>query len=436
MDTLRIYFEDRLLGIFTLFGREYTLGRDRMQDLILPHADVARRHALVQKEGRRHLLSHGSSKAVFVNNVIVSTPVPLANDDLIVLGPYSIVYEASHIKTAPKPKTGVPPTDDQEGFVLSIVGGKSHGKEFPIRKAMTRIGRGNKNDIVFSDLSVSTHHAELERKPDGFFLRDLNATNGTWRKGQRHSYGPIMVGEQVDLGKMSFVLRRQGKSLPTATLLGKSGLMTRISSSFQEATNAGEPLFFQSEWGCETRGLAEEIHRMGANGGSPFLTIDCIEFSDEELRSELRGPSAAEGLFGRAGNGTLLIEGVDRISSETRDAIFNTLQTGTFSPVGGGETRPIAFRAILSVPQNFEPPKNLVCRCIPILPLRERKEDIPLLIESFGKSVAPAAIEALLDYSWPGNVFELQNTLERAVILMEDKILRKDHLHFLPPRHS
>lgn len=434
MDTLRIYHEDRLLGIFTLFQREIALGRDRTQDLILPHADVARRHAVLQKEGRRHLLSHCSSKAVWVNNAIVSTPVPLSNDDLIVIGPYAIVYESSSLQPAPKPETGAPPPHDQEGLVLSIVGGSSHGKAFPIRKAVTRIGRGSKNDIVFPDLSVSTHHAELERKPDGLFLRDLNATNGTWIKGRRHNYGPIAIGEQVDLGKMSFVLRRPGQSLPTATLLGKSGLMTRISSSFQEATNGGEPLLLQSEWGCETRGLAEEIHRMGARGGSPFLTIDCTEFSDAELLPELWGRHPAEGLFGRVGNGTLLLEGVDRISSETREAIFNALQTGTFSPVGGGEARSVAFRAILSVPKNFEPPKSLLCRCIPILPLRERKEDIPLLVESFGKSVAPAAIEALLDHSWPGNVFELQNTLERAVILMEDNTLRKDHLHFLPPR--
>jgi pSer/pThr/pTyr-binding forkhead associated (FHA) protein len=436
MDTLRIYHEDRLLGIFTLFQREIALGRDRAQDLILPHADVARRHAVIQKEGRHHLLSHASSKAVLVNNAIVSVPVPLSNDDLIVLGPYAIVYESSPLKTAPKSETGAPPPHDQEGLVLSVVGGSSHGKAFPIRKEVTRIGRGSKNDIVFPDLSVSTHHAELERKPDGIFLRDLNATNGTWIRGQRHSYGPITIGEQIDLGKMSFVLRRPGKSLPTVTLLGKSGLMTKISSSLQEATHAGEPLLFQSEWGCETRGLAEEIHRIGANGGSPFLTIDCTEFPDAELLSELWGLSPSEGLFGRAGNGTLLLEGVDRISSETRDAIFSALQTGRFAAVGGGESHPISFRTIFSVLPNFEPPKNLICRCIPVLPLRERKEDIPLWVESFGKSVAPAAIEALLDYSWPGNVFELQNTLERAVILMENTILRKDHLHFLPPRPS
>ncbi len=259
MACLRVYIDDLLLGVFTLFDREIAIGRDRDCALVLLGMDVARRHAVIHKAGHRHVLASASSKEVRVQANVIASPVILGHGDLVQIGPYTLVYESSPSeRSVSQPSRDMAENDPE--FVLSIAEAGHKKKTFPIRRASVRIGRGSDNDIVLRDPSVSTHHAVLERQSEGFSLRDLKSTNGTKVDGARCDTMALAVGAKIEIGKTTLQLRQQGEATGQSPLAGQNALVREMRVAAQAAGECAGLVRIEAEVGCEARSLAEEIH--------------------------------------------------------------------------------------------------------------------------------------------------------------------------------
>jgi transcriptional regulator with GAF, ATPase, and Fis domain len=205
--------------------------------------------------------------------------------------------------------------------------------------------------------------------------------------------------------------------------------------------------------------VARAIHDNSPRPDRPFVAVDCSSLAETLLESELFGHvkgsftgaiQAKVGLFKVADGGTLFLDEVSNISLSTQAKLLRALQERQITPIGGTQPVPISIHLVAATNRNlkimaaegtFREDLFFRLNIIPIElpPLRERKGDIPLLISHFlkkftseiGKNirgVAPDAMLFLEGYAYPGNVRELENIIERAVVLAEEDIIRKEDL--------
>jgi two-component system nitrogen regulation response regulator NtrX len=226
------------------------------------------------------------------------------------------------------------------------------------------------------------------------------------------------------------------------------------------APTTGRVLIF-GESGTGKELVAQAIHSQSPRKDEMFVEVNCAAIPEDLIESELFGhrrgsfPAAAdkEGKFLKAHGGTLFLDEVGDMSLKTQSKVLRTLEEQNFTPVGGDEPVTVDTRVIASTNKDLEEEisrgnfredlfyrLNVIPFSVP--PLRERKEDIPLLARYFLKEfsgqygrrpreITDDAIETLMRYSWPGNVRELRNVIERIVI-MNPTTTRFERKH-LPP---
>ena len=231
---------------------------------------------------------------------------------------------------------------------------------------------------------------------------------------------------------------------------------------------AGSPrttiaIFGESGVGKEV--LARAIHFSGGGLPSNFVAVNCAAIPETLLESELFGHVKGaftgadrdqEGKFALAKGGTLLLDEIGDMPMAIQAKLLRVCEERTYCKIGSNKQMPADFRIITATHRNLEQlvrqgkfREDLFHRLnvypIVIPPLRERKEDIPLLVEHFlpffrqhlGKplpGISSKAMEALMAYSWPGNVRELRNCLERAAIVINDELIRPVHLVIHAPQ--
>ncbi|MFQ6109965.1 MAG: sigma-54-dependent transcriptional regulator, partial [Candidatus Aminicenantales bacterium] len=230
-------------------------------------------------------------------------------------------------------------------------------------------------------------------------------------------------------------------------LIGKSKPMQKIYDLLAQVANSDSTVLITGETGTGKEMVADAIHYTGMRQDRPYIKVSCALFSKDILESELFGHEKGaftgaveekKGRFQLAHTGTLFLDDVDDIPLELQVKLLRVLQHNEFERVGGTETLKVDVRIIaaskadlLDKVKREEFREDLYYRLnvvpIHLPPLRERKEDIPLLIDSFiekyssGKRmrITNQAMEHLLDYSWPGNVRELENLIERLALTAE-----------------
>ena len=231
-------------------------------------------------------------------------------------------------------------------------------------------------------------------------------------------------------------------------LVGRSAPMERVFETVRQAANARSTILVSGESGTGKELVARALHRLSPRAAGPFVTVNSGSLPPDLLESNLFGHvrgaftgAVAEkrGLFKVADGGTIFFDEIGTIPLETQAKLLRVLQEREFLPVGAVE--PIRADTRVVAATNADLPRlvadgrfredlyyRLCVITIHLPPLRERKEDVPLLVEALiaraaaanGRPVppvTPAAMKALLDHDWPGNVRELENVLERALVL-------------------
>jgi len=230
-------------------------------------------------------------------------------------------------------------------------------------------------------------------------------------------------------------------------IIGASPAMELVKQQIMQVASSDATVLLLGESGTGKELAARAIHSCGRRADGPFIAVNCGAIPEPLQESELFGHVKGaftgairdkRGLFRRAEGGTLLLDEIAETSSAFQVGLLRVLQEKEVRPVGGNGSTKINVRVLAATNRKLDEEvnkgkfrKDLFYRLhvipLTIPPLRERKEDIPLLAAHFIKRLArtspagtkrlgPSTIEALQHYSWPGNVRELQNVLERAVI--------------------
>ncbi len=270
------------------------------------------------------------------------------------------------------------------------------------------------------------------------------------------------VVERVLATRRRHVLQPPAATGPTlANVIGPSPAMRRVMQMVDQVGPSSANVLILGESGTGKEVVANALQQASRRRDEPYIRVNCAAIPDSLMESELFGHEkgaftgahkAKKGKFELADGGTIFLDEIGDMSPSTQTKVLRVLQEGEFDRVGSTRTQQVDVRIIAATNAELE---RLVqerrfredlfyrLRVIQIVlpPLRERKSDIPLLVDHFirtyaakdGKRVAgiePVALATLTDYHWPGNVRELENAIERAVVLVQKDRLR---LEDLPP---
>jgi DNA-binding NtrC family response regulator len=270
------------------------------------------------------------------------------------------------------------------------------------------------------------------------------------------------VSKPVDIGQVRDVvaraLARRARSTeprpaafpagrPAADgLVGRSGAMLGVYKQIALACASDAPVLVTGETGTGKELVARAIHRHGPRSSRPFVPVNCGALPEGLLESELFGHlrgaftgavADKKGLFEEARGGTIFLDEIGEMSPALQVRLLRTLELGEVRPVGASRAMSVDVRVIAATHRDLERSaregsfrQDLFYRlhvfAIHVPPLRERREDIPLLAAHFlaglvsrgrdAASLTPGAVAALAAYDWPGNVRELENTLERLAV--------------------
>ncbi len=254
------------------------------------------------------------------------------------------------------------------------------------------------------------------------------------------------------------------QDLITREYFGPSPKIQKIIKSVEKlASSSDTTMLLEGESGTGKEVLAKFIHQSSPRAKETFIQINCSAIPKELAESELLGHEKGAftgasqktklGKFELANGGTILLDEIGELSLELQVKLLRVLQEKKFYRVGGEKEVEVDVRVLAATNRNLEEEvkkgnfrEDLYYRLnvakINIPPLRERKKDIPFLSYSFVKEfslkfdkvvkgITPEALEKLNSYSWRGNIRELRNVLERAILLLEEEFLQEYHFHFL-----
>lgn len=242
-------------------------------------------------------------------------------------------------------------------------------------------------------------------------------------------------------------------------MIGNSRIMQDIRERIATAAPTNGRVLIYGENGTGKELIARALHRQSLRAEKPFVEVNCAAIPQELIESELFGhekgaftgaTSKKRGKFELAHEGTLFLDEIGDMSLATQAKVLRVLQEQKFERVGGSEVLEADFRVFAASNKNLEQEieqgnfrEDLYYRLnvIPIYapPLRDRTEDIPLLVNHFLqefslengrriKTIAQDAMEILLHYNWPGNIRELKNVIERLVIMVSANMIRAEHI--------
>jgi len=271
-----------------------------------------------------------------------------------------------------------------------------------------------------------------------------------------------------NLQRENAILRKKlSRQYQFGDIISKSPKMQEILALAREVSRLRSTVLIQGESGSGKELIARAIHFSGDRAAKPFVAVSCAALAETLLESELFGyekgaftgaASQRKGKFEIADGGTLFLDEIGDISPKLQMDLLRVLQERSFCRVGGVEEVHVDVRVIsatkvdlLQAVQQGRFRDDLYYRLnvieIHVPPLRERREDIPLLAEHFlhrlsgelrkpVSAISEGALKLLLDYHWPGNVRELENSIERAIITCRSDTLTEEDFSFLERRSN
>jgi DNA-binding NtrC family response regulator len=250
-------------------------------------------------------------------------------------------------------------------------------------------------------------------------------------------------------------------------IIGSGPAMREVYRLTRQAAPTNASVLLIGETGTGKEVIARAVHKLGQRSTGPYIRVNCGALHENLLESELFGhvkgafTGAVENKTGRfeaAHGGTLFLDEISSMSPKLQVKLLRVLQEREFERVGDSKTIRVDVRLVAATNESLEEEieggrfrEDLYYRLnvipIPLPPLRERREDIPLLAEFFlrrygeinRREVPPLTnhlIEALNGYDWPGNVRELENTIERLVVLSDGRTIPNSLLKFGRPKYS
>ncbi len=261
--------------------------------------------------------------------------------------------------------------------------------------------------------------------------------------------------EKQKLQKDVAILKEQLKPPSLENIIGKSSLMQAMFEVISKSAESNASVLIAGESGTGKELVAKAIHSLSPRKDHHFVAVNCAAIPEGLLESELFGymkgaftgaASNKQGLFELANDGTLFLDEIGEMSMNLQAKLLRVIEGGTFRRVGGVSDIKVDVRIISATNKDLQDliekgrfREDLYFRLnvlsVKIPPLRERRDDVPILVDHFLKKYAgdkkqfsENAIELLENYQWKGNVRELENIIERVVLLCDSEIIGVEHL--------
>jgi DNA-binding NtrC family response regulator len=312
-------------------------------------------------------------------------------------------------------------------------------------------GTADGNTLVLTDPTVSRYHLLITASPQGAHLRDVGSTNGVFLGEHRVESAWLDTGAVLKLGltTLRFEFGEDDVEEPLSTddyfgrAIGRSVAMRRVFEALPRIAGSDATVLIQGETGTGKTLLAEAIHQAGPRRRAPFVVIDCGAIPPTLIESELFGHEKGAftganttrvGAIESAAGGTVFFDEIGELPLDLQPRLLRVIEDRMVKRVGGRDQIRVDVRVVAATHQDLRSAVNrgafrsdlyyrLNVISLRLPPLRERRDDIPLLVESFYEQFAghPGAPQHLLDelarHDWPGNVRELRSAVERAVLL-------------------
>jgi two-component system, NtrC family, response regulator GlrR len=315
------------------------------------------------------------------------------------------------------------------------------------------LGSGVGSDFIVADRQVSRRHCELKLTPRGIVLRDLGSKNGTFIDHVPIIEAILDFGRVARIGNSQFKASTMGSpSVVPLSMGGRFGeavgnsiVMRALFAKLERASATSETILLLGESGTGKEVLARAVHDASPRRNGPFVVLDCGAVTPSLLEAELFGhtrgaftgaATARVGLLEEAGHGTLFIDEIGEMPLELQPKLLRALEAREIRRVGSTEARPLHARVIAATHRNLRANiangsfrEDLYYRLavveMHVPALRDRKEDIPLLVEHLLQKQQPGirasafpqhAMNLLMAHDWPGNVRELRNVVTRLLL--------------------
>jgi DNA-binding NtrC family response regulator len=336
---------------------------------------------------------------------------------------------------------------------VTVEGGADHGAT--ATGDAIAIGTSSDNGLALADPAVSRYHLELRRGADGIAVVDLGSSNGTWIGGLRVERALVPAGTRLRIGDTTLAVDDGGQTVaPPATetqaipeLVGESDAIREVGRLVHKLARVDSSVLINGETGSGKEVVARALHEASPRRAHELVVVDCGSLPATLISSILFGHEKGSftgadqrriGAFERASGGTILLDEIGELPLEVQPALLGVLERRQFTRVGGAQAITTDVRVLAATHRDLRAEVNagrfradlyyrLAVAKIAIPPLRERLEDLEPLARHFATRLTGRAdlgplsgmLTALRSHPWTGNVRELRNVVEAAVVMGE-----------------
>jgi two-component system, NtrC family, response regulator len=330
-------------------------------------------------------------------------------------------------------------------FELVVVDGESKGQRLRLTPGAYILGKDPDCALVLTDSYISRHHAKLNVAEGLVGLQDLGSKNGTFVAGARVGEAVLTSGALLRLGSTTLRINElspdleAGRPKSLGRMVGQSATMRKVFEVLEQVAAADSSVLIEGETGTGKELCAEAIHESSPRAKGPFVVCDLAGINRSLLESELFGHvkgaftgavSDRHGLIAKADGGTLFLDEIGELDKDLQTRLLRALESKQVKPIGGATFRNCDMRVVAATNRDLaEEVKagrfrsdlyyRLAVVKVKLPPLRERVDDIPLIVRHMLRHVPIdlpiETLACLAEHAWPGNVRELRNTIERAV---------------------
>jgi DNA-binding NtrC family response regulator len=429
-----------------------SVGRAPDCDVSLPDPALSRLQAEVQRRGDRFVLVDRSGHGTRLGAEVVSEAA-LSDGAEIALGAWRALFRAT---------TGGDDDPTRAGGATAVraagaeparparlrVRDRAGERSFPLDRDVVVVGKDPASDVTLDDPFVSARHLRLERRGARWLLRDLGSTNGTAVGGLRVGEAELAPGLAVTLGESELVLDPAPRARQATAFEGMitgSPALRQVFELVERVAPSDAAVTILGETGTGKELVARALHRLSSRRERAFIPVNCSAIAESLIESELFGHEKGafsgadrlrKGAFEEADGGTIFLDEIGELPIELQPKLLRTLELGEVKRVGASRPLTVNVRIVAATHRDLQAQvragkfrEDLYYRlCVvplTIPPLRARPGDVRELAEHFLARAAPRgltvsfseeALEKLARYEWPGNVRQLKNVVQRALL--------------------